>query len=83
MIETQVKGKQQLQSSGSLDSCSAMDTLSIKFIVLSLLVSDCCLASILSQFGNSCFIEDLLLSFAYSIAQALSVTNPQDASGFL
>ena len=47
--------------SGLLDCCSAIDLLSIKFIELLLLVSDCCLASILSQLLNSCFIEELCL----------------------
>ena len=43
------KGKLQLNCSGLLDCCSAIDILSIKFVELLLPVSDCWSASILFQ----------------------------------
>ena len=55
------KGKQQQHCSGLLNRGSAIDILSIKFVELLLLVSDCCLASILSctvAFRSSGSIEE-------------------------
>ena len=57
-IETQAKEKKQRRpGSGFLDCGSAIDILNIKVVQLLFLVSDCCSISILSQLGNSCFIE--------------------------
>ena len=69
MIETQAKESKLLlrQGSGVLDRDSALDILSIKFVELLLLVSDCCSAKNQLLFCRSYGIAAFLRNFAYSV----------------
>ena len=72
LIETQAKeSKLWWQSSGLLDRGSAIDILSINFVKLLLLVSDCCSASILSQLRNSVDCKPLTLSQVWASTKPL------------
>ena len=81
------KGKHRRHCSGlscSIGSrLSAIDILSIKFVVLLLLVSDCCLASILSTLRTSGFIEELCREYRLQAPHALTIMSLEETSGFL